>query len=402
MLGKPLQGGSYGATLGLHQLALAVRVLERLTEEMARRRAEGQDVSTSPRLVLVVTGWCSWAAALRSGRFAWAEDLLRDIIRDGTPLGVTVLISGERELVSSRFFSAIPNRAFFPTGATEESRYHWPRLPEVESVPGRAVAMGGFVQGAATVVHFRTAPSGTDWPFVDLQPSSEPPFRVRPLPESLSTSDFDVAMAEDLDSGISPDSIPLWIGLGGDESVPISFPLGPRGVSIVIGGHGSGKTSVLASLTSLNPQVPWVFPGVGTTAGAFWATVARSATAGSLDPASILCVDDADLLDPEGRAALAALAGRTRGVIMTAMSGPALLQRLPLAGEVQANGMGLILAPRTPLDGDILGVRLETENSPRAGRGVIVRGNRVVQVQVAFTSDSATNISTIGSHRSVR
>ncbi|YCH08169.1 FtsK/SpoIIIE domain-containing protein [Arthrobacter sp. alpha11c] len=402
MLGKPLQGGSYGATLGLHQLALAVRVLERLTEEMARRRAEGQDVSTSPRLVLVVTGWCSWAAALRSGRFAWAEDLLRDIIRDGTPLGVTVLISGERELVSSRFFSAIPNRAFFPTGATEESRYHWPRLPEVESVPGRAVAMGGFVQGAATVVHFRTAPSGTDWPFVDLQPSSEPPFRVRPLPESLSTSEFDVAMAEDLDSGISPDSIPLWIGLGGDESVPISFPLGPRGVSIVIGGHGSGKTSVLASLTSLNPQVPWVFPGVGTTAGAFWATVARSATAGSLDPASILCVDDADLLDPEGRAALAALAGRTRGVIMTAMSGPALLQRLPLAGEVQANGMGLILAPRTPLDGDILGVRLETENSPRAGRGVIVRGNRVVQLQVAFTSDSATNISTIGSHGSVR
>jgi len=130
--------------------------------------------------------------------------------------------------------------------------------------------------------------------------------------------------------------------------------------------------------------------------------VARSATAGSLDPASILCVDDADLLDPEGRAALAALAGRTRGVIMTAMSGPALLQRLPLAGEVQANGMGLILAPRTPLDGDILGVRLETENSPRAGRGVIVRGNRVVQLQVAFTSDSATNISTIGSHGSVR
>ncbi|MBU8866198.1 FtsK/SpoIIIE domain-containing protein [Paenarthrobacter aromaticivorans] len=423
MLGKLRQGGSYGATLGLHQLALAVRVLERLAEEMARRRAAGEDVSTSPRLVLVVTGFCSWAAALRSGRFAWAEDLLRDIIRDGTPLGVTVLISGERELVSSRFFGAIPNRAFFPTGATEESRYHWPRLPEVESVPGRAVAMGGFVQGAATMVHFRTAPSGTDWPFVDLQPSSEPPFRIRPLPESLSTSDFDVAVAatprasrrspesaqsgsyrvaaEDLECGISPDFVPLWIGIGGDESVPVSFPLAPRGVSIIIGGRGSGKTSVLTSLMSLNPQVPWIFPGAGTTTGAFWATVADSATAGSLDPASILCVDDADLLDPGGRAALAALAGRTRGVIMTATSGPGLLQRLPLAAEAQANGKGLILAPRTPLDGDILGVRLEIENSPRAGRGVIVRGNRAVQVQVAFTTDSATHISTIGSQGSI-
>lgn len=424
MLGKLRRGGSYGATLGLHQLALAVRVLERLTEEMARRRVAGEDVSASPRMVLIVTGWCSWAAALRSGRFAWAEDLLRDIIRDGTPLGVTVLICGERELVSSRFFAAIPNRVFFPTGATEESRYHWPRLPEVEHVQGRAVAMGAFVQGAATAAHFRTAPSGTAWPFIDLQPSSKPPFRVRPLPESLSKSDFDVAMAaiprpsgpssgsaqsasnevaaEDLDCRMTPDSIPLWIGIGNDESVPVSFPLGPRGVSIIIGSHGSGKTSVLASLKSLHPQVPWVFPGVGSTAGAFWATVARSATTGSLDPASILIVDDADLLDPEGRAALAALAGRTRGVILTATSGPALLQRLPLAAEVQASGMGLILAPRTPLDGDILGVRLEIETSPRAGRGVIVRGNRVVQVQVAFTSDTRKHISTIGSHGSIR
>ncbi|MDR6687042.1 S-DNA-T family DNA segregation ATPase FtsK/SpoIIIE [Arthrobacter sp. 1088] len=429
MLGKLRPDGSYGATLGLHQLALAVRVLERLAEEMARRRGAGEDVSTRPRLVLVVTGFCSWAAALRSGRFAWAEDLLRDIVRDGTPLGITVLISGERELVSSRFFAAIPNRAFFPTGATEESRYHWPRLPEVESVPGRAVAMGGFVQGATTVVHFRTAPirtepSRNDWPFVDLQPSSEPPFRVRPLPEYLSTSAFVAAMAavpgpsgrspgsaqsgsnriarEDEDCATSPDSIPLWIGLGGDESVPVSFPLGRRGVSIIIGGHGSGKTSVLTSLMALNSQVPWIFPAAGTTTGAFWASVARSATTGSLDPASILCVDDADLLDPEGRAALAALAGRTRGMIMTATTGPALLQRLPLAAEVQANGKGLILAPRTPLDGDILGVRLEIENPPRAGRGVIVRGNRAVQVQVAFITDSMTHIRSIENQGGIR
>jgi S-DNA-T family DNA segregation ATPase FtsK/SpoIIIE len=153
----------------------------------------------------------------------------------------------------------------------------------------------------------------------------------------------------------------------------------------------------LAALTSKNAHVPWVFPEAGRAAGAFWATVARSATAGSLDPASILLADDADLLDTEGRAALAALAGQTRGVIMTATSGPALLQRLPLAGDVQATGMGLILAPRSPLDGDILGVRLDVEDSPRAGRGVIVQRNRVAQVQVAFTTGSSTDVSATGS-----
>lgn len=409
MLGRFAESRNYGAVVGLHQLPLAVQVLKRLSEEMARRRQAGTYRHSSSRLVLIVAGWCSWAAALRAGSLAWGEDVLKEIVRDGNSLGVTVLVSGERELVSSRFFAAIPNRAYFPTGSTEESRFHWPRFPEVEPMPGRGVAVGNFVQGTTSVAQFRNAPENLAWPYDVVQPSSEPPFRVRPLPDVLSQQDFDLALATiprnsqasllyaktntndmgtDQSCGDAVKTSPLWIGVGGDEAVPVQLPLRPSGVSLVLGGHRSGKSSVLGSLKALNPQVPWIYPAQGSPPGPFWENVARSETAGTLDPTSILLVDDADSLDAAGRKALIVLAGHTRGIVMTATTGPTLLQRLPLAAEVQASGTGLVLSPRTPLDGDILGVRLDVDASAGPGRGVIVQGNHAEPFQAAFTTDS--------------
>ncbi len=105
ILGHVIEGGRIGASVGLHQLHLAVRVLKRLAAEMECRRSAGEAGTANSPLVLIVAGWCSWATALRSGPFGYAEAILQDIVRDGCSVGVTVLISGERELVSSRFFA---------------------------------------------------------------------------------------------------------------------------------------------------------------------------------------------------------------------------------------------------------------------------------------------------------
>jgi S-DNA-T family DNA segregation ATPase FtsK/SpoIIIE len=150
----------YGAVAHLHQLSFAVRVLNRIKSHMAYRRSSADGLVESQGILLIVTGWCTWVSAIRNSPYAWAEDVLRDIIRDGTPLGVTVLICGERELVSSRFFATIPNRAFFPVGATEESTFHWPKLPQVDPFPGRAVVLGNFVQGKTAIAQFQSAPAG--------------------------------------------------------------------------------------------------------------------------------------------------------------------------------------------------------------------------------------------------
>ncbi len=395
--------GRIGAAVGLHQLHLATRVLKRLAGEMERRRSTGVfGVGDSP-LVLIVAGWCSWATALRTGPFAYAEGILQDIVRDGSSFGVTVLISGERELVSSRFFGAIQNRAYFPSGSTEESRFHWPRLPDMESLPGRAVVVGNFAGEDGTVAQFRGAPVNGLWPFDDLEPS-EAPFRVRPLPDHLHADDFQARLAafrSKLPGGSGGGTMiqhtsaqpeyahgqaPLWIGVGGDEADPVAMSLRENGVSTILGGPRSGKSSVLASLRALSPLVPWVFPPEASKSGAFWISLACEAEAGSVDPNSILLVDDADSLEPKGRQALAGLIGRVRGIILTATPGPSLLLHLPLAKEAQASSMGLVLSPGTPHDGDLLGVRLEADRDRRPGRGFLIDGAAIKPVQCVFTA----------------
>ncbi|MDO6144103.1 FtsK/SpoIIIE domain-containing protein [Paenarthrobacter aurescens] len=391
-----------GAVVGLHQLQLAARVLQRLIGEMEHRRTPGALKTGNSPLVLIVAGWCSWAAALRTGPFAYAEGILQDIVRDGSSLGVTVLISGERELVSSRFFAGIQNRAYFPSGSSEESRFHWPRIPDVDSLPGRAVLMGKFAQDDGTVAQFRTAPVNERWPFDHLAPS-DPPFRVRPLPGLLLAHDFRAllplaeVLAEscaEIDTGLAEplavcDRVgsPVWIGVGGDEAVPVSMPLRKNGVSTILGGPRSGKSSALAALQALNPSVPWVVPPDALMAGDFWVSVAREAASGSLEPNSILLVDDATSLDPQGRQALADLVGRVRCIILAASPSPSLALHLPLAKEAQASGTGLVLAPGTPHDGDLLGVRLEAVRAGLPGRGFLINGSEVVPFHSVFTPD---------------
>ncbi|WP_454811039.1 FtsK/SpoIIIE domain-containing protein [Paenarthrobacter nitroguajacolicus] len=400
ILGHVIEGGRIGASVGLHQLHLAVRVLKRLAAEMECRRSAGEAGTANSPLVLIVAGWCSWATALRSGPFGYAEAILQDIVRDGCSVGVTVLISGERELVSSRFFASIQNRAYFPSGSTEESRFHWPRLPDMESLPGRAVVMGNLASQHATVAQFRVAPDNGRWPFGDLAPS-EPPFRVRPLPELLGGEEFRDLVAEfqgqglpsGSSSGPAPGNVaractaessalgPLWIGVGGDEALPVTMPLREQGVSVILGSPRSGKSSLLASLHALNPLVPWVYPPDTASASPFWALVASRAAAKTLASNSILLVDDADLLDPQGRQALAGLVGKVRGIVLAATTRPALLHHLPLAKEAQASGMGLVLAPGTPHDGELLGVRLESDRGGRPGRGFLISGAEVKPFQ---------------------
>ena len=138
--------------VGLHELRRAARVLQRVAEEVTARL--GVPASTPrPPLVLVLSGWGAWVSGFRSGPLAWAEDLVHDIVRDGSRAGITVLVSGERELVTARFFAALPNRIYFPAGSTEEGRLAWPRLPTLEPIPGRVAVFGPFVPASLATGH---------------------------------------------------------------------------------------------------------------------------------------------------------------------------------------------------------------------------------------------------------
>jgi S-DNA-T family DNA segregation ATPase FtsK/SpoIIIE len=380
-----------GAAAGLHELRRAVRILERIALELSLRLSRPAE-AVRPPIVLVLAGWGSWVSSLRAGPLAWAEDLVQDIVRDGAKAGVTVLIAGEREVVTSRYFASVPNRAFFPTGSTEEGRLAWPRLPDVAAVRGRAVVFGAFTGSQGSAAQFYAAAlAGMTSPAAVREPAARP-FRIEALPTRVSVSDVLARVGtlstcprnREADAGSVNKNRKIFIGVGGDELDPAVVRLPPGSVLPVLGGPSSGKSSLLAAIPPLNTDVPgWFFPGPRDIPANYWADVLAGADSGGPNNDSILLVDDADMQTPEANRHLTALHGLGFTIMLTAGFSPTLSQRVPLAAHARGQGTGILIAPRNIMDGEFFGIRFEVEANPLPGRAVLIAEGRTTPVQLA-------------------
>lgn len=390
-----------GAVAGLHELRRAARVLRRVAEEVTSRLSAPAAWSRT-RLVLVLSGWGAWVSAFRSGPQAWAEELVHDIVRDGPRAGITVIVSGERELVTARFFGGLPNRIFFPAGSTDEGRLAWPRLPALEPVPGRVAVFGVFVPAPLATGHaaqlFEPTAAGGQCPIGGAVTTR--PFRVDALPVFVRVDEvlahcgtpgpgqripppagLPAAMP-----GAAHSPVPaaaLLLGLGGDELRPHGIRLPAGSVLAVLGGPGSGKSTLLAALPGMNPTCTWLAPRPGSEPGQYWSRLRASALAGTLDRTAIALADDADLLAHEANSALAALNSLGWRVILTAGFGPGFGQRVDLAAVARSQGRAVLIRPRGLLDGEPFGVRIEPEHSPPPGRAVVISDGQATPVQLA-------------------
>jgi S-DNA-T family DNA segregation ATPase FtsK/SpoIIIE len=321
-------------------------------------------------------------SAFRSGPLAWAEDLVNDIIRDGAGAGVTAIVAGGRELVTARFFAALPNRIFFPAGSTEESRHSWPRLPELPAVPGRVAVAGPFAEATPHAAQLYEPPETGLRPCT-TGPLTVRPFRVEPLPAFVTVAEVRARI------GPEPPAPPvrpsrLWLGVGGDELVPAGVPLPPGNVLAVLGGPGAGKSSLLRALPGLNPWVEWLRPGPGAGPEDYWSAVLARARAGELDRGAIALADDLDLVGMDANMRLAELNGLGWTVVLTAGFRPMIQQRVPLTLQVRGEGCGILIAPRAAADADLFGIRFEPEHSPPPGRAVVVVNGLPSAVQLAI------------------
>jgi len=397
--------GRTGAHAGIHELRRGVRILERLTRELGRRlsRPAAGDVP----LVLIVSGWGSWVSAFRSGPLAWAEDLVQDLARDGSRAGITLLLSGDRELVAARFYGSIPNRFYFPFGSTEESRAAWPRMPSTPPVEGRAVAFGPAADGGPAVCQFYQQPlagPGQAGPGEIGLPAAFPPFRVEPLPAMITTSEVaalavpaasrkpaprtgsrEGQAAAARTSAVTSQSRAVLLGVAGDELEATALRIPAGGVMAVLGAPGSGKSNLLHAMKTLNPDKEWCSsPVPPKSSGDFWKGVLQQAEAGDLSPDTLLLVDDIDLLDLPAVKDLGHLNALGHSLVVTAGYSPVLPQRVPLIMNARAAGLGLLLCPRSISDGDLFGVRFEVEANPPPGRGMLVSAGRSCALQVGW------------------
>lgn len=361
-----------GAYVTASEIKRAARVLDRVAEEVTRRldRPVQGRRSVRPCLALLVSGWGRWSASFRSSRHGDSEDALQNIVRDGEAASVTVVIGGEKELASGRFFPMLPNRIFLPFGATSETLFTWPRLPAIDAVPGRA-----FVQG-------RISPSGDAVAQLvldvgeEMEHSREPtfkPFQVAALPRAVSVETLHTAAEE-----IEPAAIPM--GVAGDDLATAHLLLPQRTAAFVVGAARSGKSHTLNLIAQTAPPLlRRIRPAAGEDAVAFWRRFSTFGARGN----ELLLVDEADRLPRESHQLLAQLVSAGARAVFASSPAPALLSVSPLAGNLRTSPRGIVLGPRSPGDGDLFGVRLGVEDAPPPGRGVLIDSNGVREIQVA-------------------
>jgi S-DNA-T family DNA segregation ATPase FtsK/SpoIIIE len=345
---------------------------------------------------------------MRAGPLTWAEELVQDIVRDGHRAAITVLISGDRELVTSRFISAVPNRVYFPRGTSEESRFAWPKMSEVPAVAGRAVAFGSLSGSHPAVCQFHAGDGQSSIGGAAQAPLRSIPFRVEPLPAQVPLANLLMLIGR-THAVPAPDALhpadaaderghrnrQLYIGVGGDELTPVAVRLPAGGVLAVVGGAGTGKTSLLGALPALNPSAAgWLHPYPDSSAADFWAQIHREAVQGRLARDAVLLVDDADLLSVSANQQLLELNTLGWTVVLSAGFGQALVQRVPLAMAARNHGSGILIAPRSPMDGDLFGIRFELEPNPPPGRAVLLADGRAMPVQLACSQPGALKTQT--------
>ena len=407
-----------GAYLAPADARTAVRLLQRLAGD--QRLPADQSV-----LGLVVTSWGTWLSVFRSGPWPWAEDLLADVVRDGRGAGVVLIASGERELLASPVMAGIPNRLYFPRGASSESMMAWPKLPALIGLPGRAVVTGPLADDAVEALGDAAGASGeAAGPAVNSgshvaqllhlprgalsakiasliatsPPRPLPPFMVRSLPDSVSATDVLSAVTAENPGGQqeTPDAVPnrLLLGLGGDGYDPISVRMDAGSVLLAIGAPASGKTSLLDCLPALNSNnFMWLRPDSDSASEEYWTSQAYGLMAGSglrsprqkrSKPLRVCAlVDDIQGLSPAAQNALERIRAAGTLVVATASVSVDALARIPLALIGRNSGTGLVLRPAHAQDGDFFGRRLDTDGRTPPGRAVLLANGKLEWLQLA-------------------
>ncbi|MBR7827881.1 cell division protein FtsK [Actinospica sp. MGRD01-02] len=408
------------------------RVVTRIASELTRRqelltagtcanltelRAKLHAPDRPPHILLLVDGWESLAGLIAEydgGRLT--EEFLR-LVREGAASGVHLIVTSERSLLGGRMGALNDNRLLLRMGDKADFTLIGLKPSEIpDSIPpGRGWLSEGLVEAQIAVLDADTAgqrqadglrriASRAASRDADV-PAGRRPFEVATLPAMVPFSEAYAKVPARLRR-------PMWalLGLGGDDLEATGVDLSAAATFVVAGPAGSGRSnaltgmavSLLAGGTRLIVITPRVSPlsklaehpgtqvidGVSAVTGA--ALDQALAAAGS--PCAVL-VDDCDLLALTPADAVfkqIVATGRDRGISLVCAGSGEMFTQTPAGwiGEFRKRREGMLLAPRSVMEGDLIGVRLPVSliRGPKPRKGLAFLPNHatggLVPVQV--------------------
>ncbi|MEO7745933.1 MAG: FtsK/SpoIIIE domain-containing protein [Actinomycetota bacterium] len=369
-----------GTVLSHDEPRLVARLVDRLAREVRRRLDEPR--SPRPTLVLLVDGWDALVESLDAADHGRTSEALSALLRDGPAAGLHVVVTGHRALLTSRLTAVVPDRLLLRVSDTTDLLLAGlPASAATSLLPGRGVRTrdGAAVQLALADVDETVAEVRRTWL---TTPTDQ--LRVRELPTSVSLDQL--TRASDPGDGV-------LLGVGGDEGRPVRLDLTRHRLALVGGSPGSGRSTTLLTLArglrAVGVPVLAVCPRPSPLDAGPWPVLTSDDAPGlaehlARDPALVVLVDDAELLDPRVDEALDAQA-RHRGPAALVLAGTTaglLGAYRGAAATVRSARTGVLLAP-TPADGELLGVRTEPADRPGPGRGVLVVAGDHTPLQVA-------------------
>jgi S-DNA-T family DNA segregation ATPase FtsK/SpoIIIE len=421
-----------GAVVTRDQPDRLSRLLYRLLEEVAARqqllarqgyadvteqRAHSAPEDRLPYLVVLLDRWEGFMAAYENYDLGKLVDLAYRLLQEGAGVGIKIVLSADRSGLIGKLSTMVEDRLVLRLADPSDYSAVGMTVRDVPDhmPPGRAfradtlrevqvALLDGDVAGTAQVAALQAIGRAASDRAGELPPASRPA-RVDQLPVQTT-----YAEAVALRGGPAPSAAAL-VGVGGDS-------LGGRSLDVVDSGPGllvvgpprTGRSTTLLTMTRSLLDAGWHAvvltprrsplrelrgrPGV---AGVFTTEDEAGAVREVLDGAPrplVLVVDDLELLDPDGPHA--AMLERFHGSIRD--SGDAVLAggstedltstyRGPVVA-IKKSRSGVLLAPRSYNDGELLGARLPREigGPAPAGRGLLVRGGQWEPVQVALST----------------
>ena len=371
-----------GALLDRGDPAQVAGFVDRLARDV-RARQQGEGVDTL--LLVVVDGWDVLAEACDALDHGALTDRLLAVLREGHAVGVRAVVTGDRALLTGRVGRTLPERILLRPAETADltlaglphavAPSHWP--------PGRAIRVS---DRAELHIVLRTLDPGL------LPAPTTAPWRLRHLPSRLRLADLSAGG----DDGLA-------VALGAESTSAVTVGGAGRRRILVVGSPGAGRTETLATIAA---QATSAGRPVVIVDAAHSDLADRLASAGvcvtrlewdahddlvrlrQAHPQLVVLADDVDrhadspLVPVLCR--VADLAERDGGLIAVAGEGAALAMRPRGVGAAVARArVGIVLGAPTPLDGDLLGMRLPRTRESVPGRGWFVADRRCVALQVA-------------------